>query len=145
MYIYIRSMSDSQKEIHDDIRHVGDKISEHIIKLLLYPSAQEYHHWQREITTFLNRVSKLKGSNRYPKESFILNALQTRNDIIEEVIIDQVIAEEYELTPRNVSAKVIMDCVVEYQNWLAHELSTRGGIRPQDAYTKLDEIVESTL
>ena len=144
MYIYIRSMSEAQKVVYDDIRNVGYKIVEHLIKLVLFPEAQERHHWEKEIIAMLHSVSKVKSNNKYPKYKFILDALQTRNDTIDALIL-YVKDEESDLTSRDISSSVIENAIVKYQEWLARELSMNGVIIPQAAYAQLEEIVDATL
>ena len=142
MYIYIRSMSEEQSRIYDKLTNASDKIVEHIVKLILYPDAQEYNHWKGEIFSFLWKVDKLKGKNKYPSEKFLYKALSTHTDNVE-VYLD-VIKHMYKDQPRNISTELATECVDLYMSWLAVNFSSKGSVRPDDVYVKLDKIVEST-
>lgn len=144
MYIYIRAMSEAQRDVYDKIVSVNGEIVEHIAKLILFPSAQERHHWQREIFSFLNYVPKLKGRNKLPKKAFILDALQTKNDIIDNLIF-LAADSEYSLTPREIGDNIILSGVEAYQEWLSTELATSGRVGHEAVFAKLDEIINATL
>lgn len=143
MYIYIRSMSEAQNKIYDKLTDASDNIVEHIVKLILYPNAQEVNHWKREIFSFLWKVDKLKGKNKYPSEKFIYNALSTHTDNLG-VYLD-VIQDEYSDTPQSISVETAERCVDEYMKWVASNLSVTGGLKSKEVYAKLDSIIESTF
>lgn len=144
MYRYIVAMSKAQQKIYDEIEHASKQIDKHIIRLLLYPDAQEQNHWMNEIISFLPDVDLLKGKNKWPNKKLILKALQTHNDILD-TYRWQVQDIEDELDARNVNPSIILNSIEKYQDWLATELSTRGAISTQDAKSVLKHIVSSTL
>lgn len=139
MYIYIRAMSEYQSKIYDNITSKVGQIDRHIIRLVLYPHAQEVLHWKTEVMSFLCDIDKQKNTKKYPKKSFILKALQIKNDMLD-ALRYQVEHTETELSPIDVSNEQILDAVTEYQNWLATELSTRGVILPTEAYKVLSKV-----
>ena len=140
MYIYIRSMSESQSRIYDKIADKAVSIDKHIIKLMLYPSAPECNHWKSEIYSFLNNVQKLKGSNKFPKAKLILKALTISNDMIDKLAW-QVQCEEESLIPIHIEVDVLIRTIEAYQSWLASMLSSDGLVVPKDVYSKLDELI----
>ena len=137
-------MSKSQQKIYDEIEHASKQIDKHIIRLLLYPDAQEQNHWMNEIISFLSDVDLLKGKNKWPSKKLILKALQTHNDILD-TYRWQVQDVEDELSARNVNPSVILRSIEKYQDWLATELSTNGAIRAQDAKSVLSHIVANAI
>lgn len=139
MYIYIRSMSEAQTEIYRDIRNASDKITEHILKILMYPDSPYVDHWMHEIWAFLHIVKKLKGRNKWPKASFIKKALSTGNDMIPQFIM-LVTDEESELDPIWVDSNDALKCIEQYQDWLASELSSSGIVVQSSVKSKLKEI-----
>lgn len=143
MYRYIIAMSKSQQKIYDEIEHASKQIDKHIIRLILYPDAQEFNHWMNEIVSFLSDVDLLKGRNKWPSKKFILKALQTHNDILD-TYRWQVQNVEDELTARNVNPSVILRSIEKYQDWLSTELSNKGAISPREAKDFLQYIVEYT-
>ena len=139
MYIYIRSMSEAQTEIYRDIRDASDQITLHILKILMFPNSSYIDHWMHEIWSFLFRVKKLKGKNKFPKVAFIKDAMSTSNDMIPE-LMSVVLDLEPELEPIWVDSKEALACIKAYQDWAASELSAHGVIRQADVKAKLKEI-----
>ena len=138
MFIYIRSMSENQTEIYRDLTSAGDQINLHILKILMFPDCKFVDHWMHEIWSFLFRVKKLKSKNKWPKEEFIRKAISTTNDMIEQLMI-VVEDEESDLTPCKVDPSDALKCIENYQNWISHELSTKGVVKQSDVKTKLSE------
>lgn len=138
MFIYIRSMSESQTEIYRELTSAGDQINLHILKILMFPDCDYVDHWMHEIRSFLFRVKKLKSKNRWPKETFIRKAISTTNDMIEQLMI-VVEDEETDLTSRKIHPEDALKCIENYQNWISHELSTKGVVKQSDVKTKLSE------
>lgn len=144
MYIYIRSMSETQSKVYDSITSHVAEMNKHIIKLLLYPDCRYVSHWQHEIYSFLNSVPKLKNSNKFPKANFILKALSIYDDMLD-AFIEPVIDDEPNLEPRAVLVETIQHVVQSYHEWLASELSSRGVISQNLIRHKLAELVDTTL
>ena len=114
-----------------------------MICTILYPDSQHYQHWKDEIVSFIADVDKIKGKNKWPKASFIKEAISTQNDMIG-AVIRQVKMKERDLTPKLVSDSEILRGVECYQNWLANELSQFGIIDVYAAQDVIDEIVNET-
>lgn len=140
MFIYISAMSEYQKEIRRDLSAKGKQLLRHLICVILYPDSQYYEHWKDEIVSFIADVDKVKGKNKWPKASFIKEAISTQDDMID-AVIRQVKLKERELTPREVSDVEILRGVESYQNWLANELSRFGIIDVYEAQDVIDKIV----
>lgn len=139
MYIYIRSMSEAQTEIYRDIRDASDQITMHLLKILMFPSSTYVDHWMHEVWSFLFKVKRLKGKNRWPKASFIKKAMSTSNDMLPQLMY--VVADlESESDPIWISDSEALRCVEAYQDWLASELSAHGAVRQSDVKSKLKEI-----
>ena len=140
MKVYIRSMSEYQSKIYDDIVGHSKQIDQHIIRLLLYPQYEHPDHWIHEIWANLYAVDKLKGSNKYPKASFIYKALSVHNDILYNYV-KIVKSIERDLAPISVDTDVIVDIVNKYQHWLAIKLSTEGVVLEEDVKAELMSIL----
>ncbi len=140
MFRYIIAMSRSRQEIANKIADASTEIDMHIIKLLLYPNIRTCSHWKQEVVNFLYAVDRLKGSNKWPSEKFIYEYLSCHNDILSNY--KMIVEEDYEeLKPSDISIQSIEQAVVEYQRYLAHELSNNGIISRKFAYSKLDSIL----
>lgn len=140
MYIYIRSMSEAQSKVYDILTASSDQIIRHIAKIMLYPDSPYVDHWMHEIWSFLFRVDKLKGKNKWPKASFIQKSLSTHNDTIE-VYIPLAIDDEDEATPTvDISTSELLQAVQSYIEWISLELSAHGYVRQNEVKEKLFEI-----
>lgn len=121
MYIYIKSMSESQSKIYDRLTSNIDELDAHLIKVALYRNSENLHHWIQEIYSFVHDVHKLKGKNKLPSKKFLLNALSINEDRIEFMILG--IMEDY--SDVSYDLEKIQRFVHSYHDWLAEELSTK--------------------
>ena len=144
MFRMIVGMSRYQKAIQNDLISASKPIDIHIAKLLLFPGVQTTHHWQHEIYTALNDIDYQKGSNKWPKASFIEKSLAMRNDMLS-IYVQHAKRDEKDLEPRYVSLDVVTQIVKKYQNWIAQVLSEYGYVEEDIVYHKLDELIKSTL
>ena len=141
MFRMILGMSEQQKEIGRELSAKAKPLLRHLIKVMLYPDAQEYSHWKSEITEFINDVDKVKGSNKWPKAGFIKQSISKQNDMID-AVIKQVKMQERDLVPQPLTESEVLSGVQMYQDWLASHLSSEGIIDPYEASTVIDKIVD---
>lgn len=142
MYIYIRAMSEYQKEIRRELSAKGKQVLRHLICCILYPDVTDYPHWKDEIVAFIADVDKVKGRNRWPNASFIKEAISTQNDMID-AVIKQVKLKKREYTPRQIADGEVLRGVEQYQDWLATTLSKDGIIDPYEGQDLIDRIVSN--
>lgn len=138
MYIYIRAMSRSDAQIYDRLDRDAEQLDRHLIKLMLYPNAQEADHWAKEVWNFVNIIDKRKQTNKYPKESFIYNAISCHNDIINNMIWQ--IKSDRRERPAILHDQYIISKIEDYQHWLARKLSSQGAVSSREVYEALDII-----
>lgn len=141
MKMYIFAMSEYKKEIYRKLTSASEQINEHIIRLLLFPHCKYENHWKNEIYSFLFRIDRLKGKNKWPSAKFIKEALAVHNDILQNYVLP-VIEQESEFTAANIPLSTIEAAINEYQDWLADNLSKSGIVSLADVHTKLDEILK---
>lgn len=139
MKVYIRAMGTPRSEIRHELTHASGELTEHLIKVYLYPNAQERNHWKTEIYSFLPRCPKLKSTNKFPESEFILECISAYLDQLEEMMYF-VIDENNEIDPERYNAEELENMVVQYFSWLAEQLSARGNVHSKSVYGKLDEI-----
>lgn len=139
MYRYIKAMSDSRKEIRLQLKRQSGEITEHLIKLMLYPNAQERNHWKHEIYAFVHSVPKVKGINKFPSESFIFESLTIYLDNVPGLMW-HVKREESDLVPEDANPNLVESIVQDYMEWLAKQLSKYGTVESADVFAKLDEL-----
>lgn len=143
MYIYIRSMSEAQSKVYDKLTSHSEELVKHIMKLILFPLGPAAH-WKGEIYSFVNSCPKLKGKNKLPSSKFIFNCLSVSNDILVN-LMRQVLADESELSPSNISPSVLLQAAETYERWLADMLAQYGAVTRNEVYAELDSIIESTF
>lgn len=138
MKIYIRSMSRPDAQIYDKLDRDSEQLDRHLIKLMLYPDAQEADHWAKEVWNFINIIDRRKQTNKYPKETFIYKAISCHNDIISNMIWQ--IKSDMQERPRTLHDEYIVRKIEDYQHWLARKLSTQGAVNSREVYEALDVI-----
>ena len=140
MYRYVIGMSDKRSEIRNQLKYSGEQVALHLIKLAIYPDAQERNHWKQEVYAFLHKVPKFKKTNKWPEQEFIFEALSVYDDVVDNLVLE-VYDDEESLTPSEVPTKKLEDMLVTYHAWAAHELSKNGILRRQEVYDKIDELL----
>ena len=66
MLDHIFALSRSRTNIYDKLADNSENVIDHLIKVFLWPDAQEQNHWKQEIWNFIRSVPKLKSSNKFP-------------------------------------------------------------------------------
>lgn len=134
---YIRSFAVTKREVQADLRAAAKGVIEHLIKLFLYPDAQEKGHWKREVAAALNDVPKMRGSNKSPKAKFILdNSWMAWEDVFDAKVA--VVKKNMSENPMDISTDVLYAAVNEYFNWLSVELSTYSVVSNSDIYDEIE-------
>lgn len=139
MYRYIVAMSFDREKVRDILISSSEKIIEHLIKILYYPNSDNVDHWKIEVYSFLNRVPKLKGSNKWPSKKFILSSISGYNDAIE--AFTNPVIHKYGTPETNIPDSEIVKAIESYQDYLSSILSAQGYILDSDIYSKIDDIV----
>lgn len=133
-------MSNTLANVRDNVKYASYEIDHHIIKLLLFPDTEYTNHWKQEIFAFLHDIDKLKSTNKWPKETDILDWLACHNDVLSNYRIT--VEDEYEdLVPCNISNSDILSAIEDYQAFLASNLASSGLVRRKDVYDLLSAIV----
>ena len=134
---YIRSFAVTKREVQADLRAAARVIIEHLIKIFLYPDAQENNHWKREVAAALNAVPKMKNSNKLPKAKFILDSSwMAWEDIFYRKV--EVVKEDMIEDPINVDVDILYGAIDEYFNWISNELSRFGLISYTSIYHEIE-------
>lgn len=147
MKIYIRNTqsilgfatrkSDIAAALEEDTR----ELIEHLIKLWIFPNAEDCNHWKQEVYNFLYRVPRLKGSNKFPSKKFILhNTIDVNADNISALL--RIVISDYtnRYEQRRSTYSTMEERILLYFDWLAEELSTSGKVARADVYAKLAEL-----
>lgn len=139
MKVYISAMGASRSVIENQLVNASNPLTEHLIKLYLFPNSEYADHWRQEIYGFLSRVPKLKSRNKYPESDFIFDCISVYLDQADELL--QYVSEEYEaLVPERSDANELEKILTDYFNWLSDILSTEGRVHSSAVYSKLSEL-----
>lgn len=149
MKIYISAQAQQKQEMIWDISHRADIIIEHLIKLILMPNSFSRKHWQGEIAGQLNKVQKLKSTNKYPTAKQIYEWTYTvREDTMQDINqlsgdIENVEFEYDALITMSAEelSNILLKVASEYFSWLANILAIQGRASNSDIYAKLDELL----
>lgn len=142
MDIYIENFADRQRDIHRYLVSRSDIVIEYLMKIFLYPESEKLSHWKLEVAVALNRIYKLKDTNKYPTKIWIL--LNSWN-VIEDTIRDSipVIMEDYGES-EHADLNIIYDKIHSYFKWISEELSKTGRVSNTRIYSKIEELLEET-
>lgn len=141
MYRIIYAFSKTTKEVMSKLADRGEVVVDHLIKVFLWPNSQEYNHWKQEVWSNLNRVSKLKTTNRFPTSSQIYNAIwDAVGDMIPELA--KLWIDEIDESPIAFDFKNLEYAIHDYLIYLSKELSTNGIITSNKVYSKLDVLTK---
>lgn len=134
---YIRSFAVTKREVQADLRAAARVVIEHLIKIFLYPHAQETGHWKREVAAALNDVPKMKGSNKLPKAKFILDSSwMAWEDVFDRKV--EVVKEDMIEHPIDADVDVLYGAIDDYFNWISNELSQFGSISFTSIYREIN-------
>lgn len=135
---YIYAMSKSKRDVSADLEQGCDELILHLIKLRMYPDAQECNHWRKEVAEKLHRVDSFKGSHKLPNVAFIM---QNTFDVHEHRIPKYIhIAEvDYDYDSVSFDRGILIDDIRDYFEWVANELQADGRIAYADIITHLKD------
>lgn len=135
IFAFFRSTKDTYEKIKDQ----AENITEHLIKVFLWPNVQEVNHWKREIYANLYRSPKLKTNNKFPKyEALMYCTWDTTEDVIYEW--SQGIIDGMEETPIEFDYSALRSAIHDYYDWLCRNLSSSGLVTPKGVYSKIQEL-----
>lgn len=135
----ILCFADDRKTVKAELKSNACELFKTLVKLYLYPNHESVSHWKQEIAAFLNRVSKLKGSNKLPSKEFILkNTWSIYEDLVPNMVKPTI--EDYGPTEVKINVIELHSKCKLYFDWIAEELSSNGLVSNKSIYEKLDSI-----
>ena len=139
---HIFAMALPKKEVAARLDEVTRPLTQHLIKIMLWPGSRDAAHWRQEIYNFLHNVSKIKGTNKFPSANFIYkHTIGSNTDLISvwhDHIVDDYIAQHG-------SSRWGFDeyAIQDYFRWLAGRLSEVGEVSRREVYAAIDEYLLS--
>ena len=126
MYRYVRSMSQSRKNIIGDLEEKAVPLVEHLVKIIVFQERGNLKHWCDELGAFIRTVPKLKSNNRYPTSDIIYHAIWDDEYKNIDIIIDNVIYMNSLYEPLETDRDIIVNFCSNYIEWLSKQLSSTG-------------------
>lgn len=140
MKIYIRAMSEYDRDIRRQLVDNSKQVYQHLIKIILYPDSEYVNGWKQEIWSFIHDVDRTKRNKKFPSYKFILNALSTNLDILDnykKIVLMKM--KNSDIVPKNVPDSEISSIITKYAEWLASNLSQSGLVLDDDVYDWIDK------
>ena len=149
MKIYINAMAEQKKEIERSLSPKTDMIIEHMLYLCLAPNCTTVNHWMDEIYSFISKIDKLKGKNRFPSARMIYEwTYGKKQDLVKDtrwlsVMIED--AKDKENITDDFDVQDVMNdldamCRFYFQ-WLSEELASVGAVSRKSVHQKLKALI----
>lgn len=147
--LYLTEYARAKAVMEAEIEAKTDVIVEHLIKLILMPNNIAYKLWQCEICSQLHTIHKIKGKNKYPSYSQLIEwtyeyALDDIIDINRLRIQIKHIEQDYNvkitMSPQGLSKSLKVVCKL-YFEWLCNKLQTYSNVANTDIYRQLDYLI----
>lgn len=137
---YIFAMAISQQDAKKQIISISSILTEHLIKLYLFPSAEYVDHWKQEIWNFFHGVPKVKSTKKYPSYKLIRYAVGAYEDMIPELtgLVEDSYSRRLAVERDNLSD--LENMVSSYFDWISEQLAEQGVVKNSDVYRKLNEL-----
>ena len=126
MYLYIKGMSQSRKNLIGDLEEKAVPLVEHLVKIIMFQETGNLKHWCDELGGFINRVPKLRSSNKFPSKDLIFHVIWDEQSKILDLVMDDVEYTNPKYTPAEYDESIIRDFCEKYVDWLATILSADG-------------------
>lgn len=138
-------MSEDKAKLGSKIDNVTWILDEHLVKCLIYQNkTNTLNHWQHEIYSFLPRVPKLKGSNKYPSEKFLYNCtINIYSDALMDYLNSHVVnvQDKYGKVD-NINKQGLYDCIIAYYKWLIPILSKNGAVTEPEVRAEINNLIK---
>lgn len=140
-------MSRSLKEIKLELYNHSEQIRENLMKIFLLRDCSAKHHWISELFGNCHDVKKCNGSNKYPRESVILQEIwksweDSYSDKLEKYIVNLQNSEKDVKFPDKFSSKNLYDFMKDYCKWLSKILSKDGVVTFPEVEQKVNQLLQ---
>ena len=130
-------MSTTKRELTHQLVSASLPLTEHLVKLYLFPDSINVDHWKQEVWNFVHQVPRLKGSNKYPSAKLIFSCLSTYLDEVENTA--DLMRSEYPLTATRSDYTHAEEMIAEYIESVSAILAKQGKINSSEVYMLLDK------
>lgn len=150
MKIKINEFADSKFNVEMKLDSNTWPIVEHLAKCIIMPDSDSYNHWKSEIVHFIDRVNKLKNTNKFPTKEQIYKWTygKCQDTVIDSLVMDNLFFDKFQKqykiiineSPEHL-CKVLDEICVGYFTLLSEELSIRGYNNSARCYKYIDDFV----
>ena len=138
---YVYAMSTTKSDVKRRLQDIGGELTEHLVKLILYPKAPCSNHWMSEIWAFLYWVPKLKQNNKLPSADFIFDNISICLDQVEGFVRIAIMDyPEFEVSGQSDISSIEIK-VRDYFMWISSELAHSGVVSKTSVYNKLESLI----
>ena len=120
-------MAFRRKKILNDLLHQSGILSEHLVKLLMYPSSQSHDHWVGEVDGWLRKTQRQKTKNkkRLDKGVYFYYFFTGPFETFEEVqdYMNDIYREYSDLTIEEPDARIIHKKLHDITTQLSYDIS----------------------
>lgn len=110
---YIKAMSMDQKLAESKLLRVVDPLTDHLIKLYVFPNTDYVLHWRKEVWNFLNKVPRLKATNKFPSFEWMFEILSSYLDMTDQIMW-QIVDEYAQHIPVRLDPEELESILTEY-------------------------------
>ncbi|MCL2331961.1 MAG: hypothetical protein FWC54_00525 [Actinomycetia bacterium] len=133
-----RSFADSWNDIANEIRSHSGPVTEHLIKLYLFPDAVYADHWKQEVYAFIHEVASPKNDKKhFPSPEKIYKVIEDHCFDRIDVFLTIVKNEVNDIPPQREDGGA-QDFVETYYLWLCDELSNKGEVSNSEVADTID-------
>lgn len=133
----IYAMSTTKRELAHQLVSASLPLTEHLVKLYMFPNSINVDHWKHEVWNFVHQVPRLKGSNKYPSSKLIFSCLSTYLDELDNTA--DLMQSEYPLTATRSDYTCAEEMITEYIKSVSDILAKQGKINSSEVYMLLDK------
>lgn len=132
-------MSFDKQTIKLKLANCAEQLTDHLIKLYLFPNTDYVTHWRKEVWNFLNKVPRFSYNNKRPSSKFIYDIISGYVDDAENLMYTTM--SEYDAhVPQRFDPDELEAMLSDYFEWLSNELSENGSTTSSKVYDKLKEL-----
>lgn len=136
---HIHAMAITKKAAIANIQSISLELTEHLLKLYMFPDSGHYTHWAKEVRNFLNRVPKLKGSNKLISYKAVREAVSVYEDQIDSCM--RGLKKEYrDLAVERSDNQEAQRMVSTYLDWICTRVCNGEDVSSYDVIDELKEL-----
>lgn len=136
---YILAMAFDRQSLINKLYDSSSNLTDHLIKLYLFPNSTNVNHWRQEVWSSLSRMPKLASTKKLPDKKLIYSCVSGFVDEIPE-LVDYMKNNYSDEVVERFDIDELTEKVENYLHWISEKLSVSVVVLPDDVYSKLKEL-----